>query len=68
MFDDRVCDIVEGQGGGGHWGGVTHVCMWLECVGEDCGSGDGGCGVVRAGMGMPCRSERCARSVSHLLR
>ena len=67
MFDDRVCDIVEGQGEGA-LGGVTHVCMWLECVGEDCGSGDGGCGVVGAGMGMPCRSERCARSVSHLLR
>ena len=31
-------------------------------------SGDGGCGVGGAGMGMLWRSERCARSVSHLLR
>ena len=67
VFGDRGSDIVEGQSGGA-LGGVTHVCMWLECVGEDCGSGDGGCEVVEAGMGMPCRSERCARSASHLLR
>ena len=66
-FCDRGSDIVERQSGEA-LGGVTHVCMWLECVGEDCGSGEGGCGVVGAGMGMPCRSERCARSVSHLLK
>ena len=50
MFDDRGCDIVERQGGGA-LGGVTHVCMWLECVGEDCESGDGGVGWWGQGWG-----------------
>ena len=41
MFGDRGSDIVERQSGGA-LGGVTHVCMGVECVGEDCGSGEGG--------------------------
>ena len=62
---------IEGCGtdveqGGGALGGVTHGCMWLGCGGEGCGSGDGGCGVGGAGMGMLWRSERGARSMSHL--
>ena len=51
VFGTGGCSIDVEQGGGA-LGGVTHGCRWLGCGGEGCVSGDGGCGVGGAGMGM----------------